>query len=361
MNELEAFHDQLCETRVLDPACGTGNFLYVTLEHLKRLEGEVFSTYESFGERQMLLESGHTVDPHQFLGIEINPRAAAIADLVLWIGYLQWHFRTRGNVSPPEPIIKNFNNIECRDAVLAWTSREPLLDDDGKPVTRWDGRTTKKHPVTGEEVPDETAREISYKYINPKKAEWPKADYVVGNPPFIGNKRMRFALGDGYVDALRAAHPNAPASVDFVMYWWNYAAELARNGAMLAVSALSGLGTPTWTIAVFAVAAAGACAALVRHERRAAAPLLDLRAMAGTLGTGPALAGALCAYLVLFGPLVLFPQLVSAGGGGAGRPACCSLRLPVGFGVAAVAADRLLPARWPNRRRCLFGGALAAV
>ncbi len=229
VKELEAFHDRLCEIRVLDPACGSGNFLYVTLEHLKRIEGEVFSTYQSIAERQTLLESGHTVDPHQLLGIEVNPRAAAIADIVLWIGYLQWHFRTRGNVNPPQPVIKNFKNIECRDALLMWTSREPLLDEKGKPVTHWDGRTTKTHPVTGEEVPDETFREISYKYVNPKKAEWPKANYVVGNPPFIGNKKMRFALGDGYVDAIRSAHDDVPGSLDFVMYWWNHAANLVRS------------------------------------------------------------------------------------------------------------------------------------
>ena len=229
VKEIEAFHDRLCETRVLDPACGTGNFLYVTLEHLKRIEGEVFSTYESIAQRQMLLEGGHTVDPHQLLGIEINPRAAAITDLVLWIGYLQWHFRTRGNVNPPEPVIKNFKNIECRDALLTWTSREPLLDDKGKPVTHWDGRTTKKHPVTGEEVPDETAREISYKYNNAKKAEWPKANYVVGNPPFIGNKLIVSSLGEGYADALRATHTEVPDSADFVMYWWNHSAELTAS------------------------------------------------------------------------------------------------------------------------------------
>ncbi len=233
VKELEAFHDRLCETRVLDPACGTGNFLYVTLEHLKRIEGEIFSTYESIAQRQMLLEGGHTVDPHQLLGIEINPRAAAIADLVLWIGYLQWHFRTRGNVNPPEPVIKNFKNIECRDALLTWTSREPLLDEKGKPVTHWDGRTTKKHPVTGEEVPDETAREISYKYNNPNKAEWPKADYAVGNPPFIGNKRMRFALGDGYVHALRMSYDDeVSSSVDFVMYWWHKASRRITTNAI---------------------------------------------------------------------------------------------------------------------------------
>lgn len=228
--EIEAFHDRLCEVRVLDPACGSGNFLYVVLEHLKRLEGEVFAAYEEIAERQMLLESGHTVDPHQLLGIEINPRAAAIAELVLWIGYLQWHFRTRGNVSPPEPVIKNFQNIECRDAVLAYDSKEEVLDDEGQPVTIWDGRTTKPHPVTGLEVPDETARVPMYEYINPRKADWPEADFVVGNPPFVGNKRMKSVLGEGYVEAVRSAHSDLPRSMDYVMYWWHAAtAEVASH------------------------------------------------------------------------------------------------------------------------------------
>jgi type I restriction-modification system DNA methylase subunit len=71
---------------VLDPACGSGNFLYVALEHMKRLEGEVLETLVSLGETQQALEhTGLTVDPHQLLGIEINPRAAVVADLVLWI------------------------------------------------------------------------------------------------------------------------------------------------------------------------------------------------------------------------------------------------------------------------------------
>ena len=91
-----AFHDRLCSTRILDPACGTGNFLYVALELMKRLEGEVLEALTALGGQEALsgLE-GHTVDPHQFLGLEINPRAAAIAELVLWIGHLQWHVRTR--------------------------------------------------------------------------------------------------------------------------------------------------------------------------------------------------------------------------------------------------------------------------
>ena len=93
------------------PACGTGNFLYVSLELMKRLEGEVLEALLDLGGQEALdgLE-GHTVDPHQFLGLEINPRAAAIAELVLWIGYLQWHFRTRAG-TPAEPILRAFKNI----------------------------------------------------------------------------------------------------------------------------------------------------------------------------------------------------------------------------------------------------------
>ncbi len=219
--QVRAFHDTLCHTRVLDPACGSGNFLYVTLEQMKRLEGEVLNALRDFGDKQSTLLE---VDPHQFLGIEVNPRAAAIADLVLWIGFLQWHFRTRGKAQLAEPIIKNYKNIECRDAVLAWDSREPVLDAAGQPVTRWDGRTMKRHPVTGEDVPDDTARIPVERYINPRKADWPAAEFVVGNPPFIGASRMREALGDAYTLALRDAYQEVPDSADFVMYWWDKAA-----------------------------------------------------------------------------------------------------------------------------------------
>ena len=215
------FHQNLCEIRVLDPACGSGNFLYVALELMKKLEAEVIRAMRDFGDSGTILA---TIDPHQFLGIEINPRAAAIADLVLWIGYLQWHIRALGRESISEPIIRKFDNIECRDAVLAWDSIQPVFDDDGKAVTRWDGRTTKRHPATGDEVPDETARVQELRYINPRNADWPLVDFIIGNPPFIGNKRMRFALGDGYVNALRDAHAQVPESADFVMYWWQTSA-----------------------------------------------------------------------------------------------------------------------------------------
>ena len=231
--QIRDFLRQLCEVRVLDPACGSGNFLYVTLEHLKRLEGEVLNQLDELGDTQGRLDlQGVSVDPHQLLGIELNPRAAEIAEMVLWIGYLQWHFRTRGQVMPPQPVLKDFHNIECRDAVLACDRTEYVVDERGVPVTRWDGRTTKKHPVTGEEVPDEAARIPVEKYVNPRKAEWPQVDFVVGNPPFIGMAWMRAALGDGYTESVRKTWPEVPESADFVMYWWNHAAELTRAGEL---------------------------------------------------------------------------------------------------------------------------------
>ena len=231
--EIKRFHHQLCTTRVLDPACGSGNFLYVTLEHLKRLEGEVHNQLEALDETQTRLGfDGETVTPQQLLGIEINERAAALAELVLWIGYLQWHIRTFGNTSVAEPVIHDYGNIEHRDAVLAYDGMEPMRDATGQLVQRWDGKTFKRHPVTGEDVPDETALVPQWRYLNPRAAEWPAAEFIVGNPPFIGSKRMRAALGDGYVDAIQAAWPAIPEATDFVLRWWHAAAVLTKVGAV---------------------------------------------------------------------------------------------------------------------------------
>lgn len=223
--EVKKFHHQLCTTRVLDPACGSANFLYVTLEHLKRLEGEVVNQLEALGHTQDQLGfEGETVTLQQLRGIELNERAAALAELVLWIGYLQWHIRTRGNAAVAEPVVHNYGNIECRDAVLAWDAQELAYDDAGQLLSRWDRRTFKTHPVTGEQVPDETAQVPQWRYVGARQAQWPQADFIVGNPPFIGVPDMRGALGDGYVEALRGAWPDVPESADFVMFWWHHAA-----------------------------------------------------------------------------------------------------------------------------------------
>ncbi|MBK8456835.1 MAG: class I SAM-dependent DNA methyltransferase [Phyllobacteriaceae bacterium] len=199
------FRDRLAKTRVLDPACGTGNFLYVALELMKRLEGEVNEALADLGGQETLTSlDRHEIDPHLFLGIEVNPRARQIADLVLWIGYLQWHRRNRGD-APSDPVLKDYRSIECRDAVLTW---------DGAPLTKVvDGRETTP---------------------NARRPEWPEAEFIVGNPPFIGGKDIRARMGDLYAEALWKAHPQMNDPADFVMYWWDRAAELlARKGTKL--------------------------------------------------------------------------------------------------------------------------------
>ncbi|MDM9649549.1 DNA methyltransferase [Rhizobium sp. S163] len=193
---VQAYHDKLCSIRVLDPACGTGNFLYVSLELMKRLEGEVLEAINDLGGQEAFALDRHTVDPHQFLGMELNPRAAVIAELVLWIGHLQWHFRNRG-IAPSEPILKAFKNIQCMDAVLLW---------DGYPMPQ---------VVDRKEV-----------YPNPRRPKWPEADYIVGNPPFVGGKDIRARMGSAYAEALWKAHGHMNESADFVMYWWDRAAEI---------------------------------------------------------------------------------------------------------------------------------------
>ncbi|OCC24370.1 DNA methyltransferase [Croceicoccus estronivorus] len=228
---VEAFHARLAQTRVLDPACGTGNFLYVAMARMKELEGEVLDLLVELGDDQYVAEiTGHTITPENFLGIEINPRAAAIAQLVLWIGYLQWHFRVNGaERAPPEPILRDVRTIENRDALIDYDEKVLERDEDGHPVTRWDGETMKVHPVTGRKVPDEDARVEVYRYVKPRAAKWPKADFIVGNPPFIGGKDVRERLGDGYFEALFATC-DVPESADFVMHWWDKAALAVRKG-----------------------------------------------------------------------------------------------------------------------------------
>ncbi|MCX7375416.1 MAG: class I SAM-dependent DNA methyltransferase [Alphaproteobacteria bacterium] len=282
---IRAFHEKLCATRILDPACGTGNFLYVALELLKRLEAEVVDALADLGGQNVLIGlEGLTVDPHQFRGIELNPRAATIAELVLWIGYLQWHLRSRGGL-PADPVLRAFRNIEVRDAVLEAdlyrptppatptptvianavkqsspsslraqamkaralpsTRQEPAAPGPASlsslpPFTGGAGggysttaATTPQvdivatnPPYTGNAAPPPTPALPVTEYANPRRPKWPDAEFIVGNPPFIGSKFIRERLGDAYAEALWAAHPAMNDSADFVMYWWDHAALL---------------------------------------------------------------------------------------------------------------------------------------
>ena len=223
---LREFHRKLCGLRVLDPACGSGNFLYVTYDLLKRLESEVLRELYDLSRQVELI----TILPSQFLGLERNVRAREVADLVLWIGHLQWRYR-QPDAPVREPVLEEYKNIVAQDAVLAWDRQELVRDEHGKPRLIWDMHTTTADPVTGRPVPDTQRGMVPmYSYTKPRAPEWPEADFIVGNPPFLGNTRKRNFLGDGYVDALQQAWSHMPQSCDLVMYWWERAATLVRAG-----------------------------------------------------------------------------------------------------------------------------------
>jgi hypothetical protein len=223
VQRLRAFHDWLRSLSFLDPACGSGNFLYVTMHAVKRIEVEVLNELADItGSRELRFQE---VDPSQFHGIEVKPWAREIAELTLWIGFHQFWRRAHGDVQPDEPILRDTGTLECRDAVLVCDAerRDPSRD-------RPDPTPSIRHPVTGELVPNPAAK-IEYRsLVNPREAEWPAADFIIGNPPFLGEKRQRDGLGDGYVEALRSAYPELSDNSDLVMYWWYKAAKAVAAG-----------------------------------------------------------------------------------------------------------------------------------
>ena len=177
--EIEAYYKHLAGITVLDPSCGSGNFLSVALNLLKDLEGEVVQALRTMGLSDLQIQQkGYSVGPHQMRGIEIVQRAADISELVLWISSLQRHYKVHGNITPPESLLQLSRSVECRDALL-------IRDADGS-VRR--------------------------------AAPWPKADYIVGNPPFIGSQRMRSALSDSYTEALREVYTELPGNIDYIMF-----------------------------------------------------------------------------------------------------------------------------------------------
>ena len=179
--DLRAFLDRLRTFRVLDPACGSGNFLYLALRSLKDLEHQAMVEGEALG----LQPEFRQIGPESVLGIEINPYAAELARVSVWIGHIQWA-RRHGLPPPSDPVLRKLDTIECRDAVLA---------------------------------------------PNGTQAAWPKADAIVGNPPFLGGKMMRRVLGDAYCDSLFTAYAGrVPAEADLVCYWFEVARAALERG-----------------------------------------------------------------------------------------------------------------------------------
>jgi hypothetical protein len=195
---------------------GSGNFLYVTMNLVKHVELEVIRMLEELtGRHELRIQE---VGPWQFHGIEVKPWAREIAELTLWIGFRQF-WKSYHDVLPPEPVLQDTGTLELRDAVLEY-------DGVRRDASRYRPDPTLRvpHPVTGELVPDPAARLEYDALINPRPAPWPRADFIIGNAPFMGQFRQREALGDGYVDALRSVYEEVPDTADIVVYWWYRAA-----------------------------------------------------------------------------------------------------------------------------------------
>jgi len=193
---LGGFFERLRGFRVLDPACGSGNFLYLALLALKDIEHRVNLEAEAMG----LGRQFPTVGPEVVRGIELNPYAAELARVTIWIGEIQWMKKNGFDISK-KPILKPLKNIENRDA---------LLNKDGS------------------------------------EAIWPKADAIVGNPPFLGDRKMIRELGEGEVERIRNTFADkVPGGADLVCYWFykawaNLAAGRATNAGFVATNSIRG-------------------------------------------------------------------------------------------------------------------------
>ncbi|MHB1673170.1 MAG: class I SAM-dependent DNA methyltransferase [Acidobacteriaceae bacterium] len=192
---LYAWVQELSRVRVLDPACGSGNFLYLALKRMLDLWQEVRLFAAHHGLPTVLPEQVH---PSQLYGLETNVYAHELASVVVWIGYLQW-LQEHGMGVPTEPILRKLDNIQHRDAILA-------RDSEGKPV----------------------------------EPEWPQADCIIGNPPFLGGNKIRQELGDRYVEQLFALYAErVPPFADLVCYWFERASAQIHAGKCRRVGLLA--------------------------------------------------------------------------------------------------------------------------
>lgn len=178
--ELEALRQALIQYRVCDPACGSGNFLYMSYNAVKDLEVSILRRIEerrtAKKERDQLLLG--LVTPLQFFGMDTSPFAVELARVTLMIARKVANDRL-GLTELDLPLDNLDNNIRVADALF----------------------TT-----------------------------WPEADAYVGNPPFLGGKRVRKELGDEYVDRLALAYPDVRDSVDFCSYWFRIADQKIEGG-----------------------------------------------------------------------------------------------------------------------------------
>lgn len=193
--KLSQWVEELSKVRILDPACGSGNFLYLALRRMLDLWKEVYVFTAEHGLPTFL---PHHVNPSQLYGLETNVYAHELASVVVWIGYLQWLY-DNGIGRPTEPILRKLDNIQHRDSILRY---EP----NGKSL----------------------------------EPQWPEADFIIGNPPFLGGKKLRTELGNKYVEDLFAVYDGrVPREADLVIYWFEKARKLVQSGKTKRVGLLA--------------------------------------------------------------------------------------------------------------------------
>jgi len=198
--QLQQFSHEVASIKVLDPACGSGNFLYVALQQLLTLQKEVIA----FAKRYQLPDISLSVSPAQLYGLEKDLHAHELAQITAWIGYIQWRFEN-GFEQFDEPILRPLHNIQRMDAILSYNA-------DGQPI----------------------------------EPTWPTADIIIGNPPFLGGNRIRQELGHEYVTALFELYKNRlPAFSDLVCYWFERARQemvtgQVKRAGLLATNSIRG-------------------------------------------------------------------------------------------------------------------------
>ena len=203
--KLAALQDKLASLTILDPACGSGNFLYVSLQLLLDLEKEIIAYATQLG-----FQLTPRVNVQQLRAIEINPYAFELAQVSVQIGFLQWR-RDNGFDNDRSPVLQNLDGFHNEDALLV-----PHFHSKPKNL---------KEAQAGEHGTDDALKFYT-------EREWPKCDVIVSNPPFLGDKMMRGELGDHYVDELRRIYGDRiPAQSDLCCYWFEKARALVEDAA----------------------------------------------------------------------------------------------------------------------------------
>jgi type I restriction-modification system DNA methylase subunit len=174
IRDLRNLHQRMLSYTVLDPACGSGNFLYVAYRELKRLEARIIERIADLsakGAREQLAFG--FVTARQFYGMDISPFACELAKVTMMIAR-KLAIDELHATEQPLPMDNLDANFIVGDA---------LIDAEGKPVA------------------------------------WPKADVIIGNPPFLGSRYVAKAHGYPYVRLLHAAYPDVPQMADYCVHW----------------------------------------------------------------------------------------------------------------------------------------------